>query len=1071
MPVADSIPDQGVGDAAPIIPKGPVEPSGVLENLTAGYRAARAGPASTNEHQNNAESPYYDQIVNALNARGHRTSDLVAVTPGAWGYTGPKNVPTNENGIAMIPGAPRPFRNPLGLGPIVSHDNPLAWGQREVASIWAAVNEERKRNPSFLKDLPDQNALQAKAHADRQQTFAQSQDISDRAGWMGKVAGFVGGIAAAPFEPESYVGGPGVGAAGKTVAATILKHAVAEGGVNAISGALALPGMIADSHAMGTDMTAGDMVKQVGEQAAFGAVAGSARVVVPKLIAPVGKAAVRVAEQAVDHLPQPVKTAAMTASIRAGTIEDRAMVHEVRRGYAPFTVNSSATPDETAAIHTVERDADVREASPFHRAGDPQNDNRLSAVMASLGIEQKPPAVLSPAPLPAGHPASPVPAPAGGYVGAITKAEGLGGNPNSSSYGYGQFTKSTWLATYRKHFGGGGKSDEQVLALRTDKNVGSQMIQAYGSDNGDYLRRHGAEDSNGNRSLAHFLGPADAVKVLQADPGKAIESIIAPASFAANKKLLQGKSASELIAWAHKRVGEASGAPVARADSIPDVEPYDDAVDESLPPIEHRTFRPDELITDAAAMQYKSGGDETGVTDRLRGVEQWNPLLSGKAVVWERADGKFVVADGHQRLGLAQRLAAADPTQNINLDAVVLREADGVTAQQVRVAAALKNIAEGTGSAVDAARVLRDAPHGIRQLPPNAENVKTARGLADLSNDAFGAVLNNVIDPRAAAEIGRYAGNQPATHMALIKLLKDASITTPGPASTVVRQALADGFGQSTEHQLGMFEDVAPQQSLYGPAAKVLETAKRQLRDEKRSFKTLTQNETRIEAAGNKLDRAANQGKVTNSETAIAIIDATAHSSGPVRDALLAAARKHLAGDSRGAVAGFLHDLGGIDLHAAARGVSEGSGTGSLSEPLGHTLGAGEADTGVAEGRGVSGGPTAYDQAREVEQASLGFSDPVSADAEKQTAGVEHDLKMELDPNLAARQAQEVALKVEAPMRSTAEQDSTMGSPLFDSADQPSFRLSEDGDEMTFGDILKQADSDLSAIDAVRNCL
>jgi len=68
---------------------------------------------------------------------------------------------------------------------------------------------------------------------------------------------------------------------------------------------------------------------------------------------------------------------------------------------------------------------------------------------------------------------------------------------------------------------------------------------------------------------------------------------------------------------------------------------------------------PDRIAVDADAYQFKGGADALGVTERLRGVERWDELLAGIVVVHERADGRLFIADGHQRLALAQRARAA----------------------------------------------------------------------------------------------------------------------------------------------------------------------------------------------------------------------------------------------------------------------------------------------------------------------------------------------------------------------------------------------------------------------------
>jgi hypothetical protein len=67
----------------------------------------------------------------------------------------------------------------------------------------------------------------------------------------------------------------------------------------------------------------------------------------------------------------------------------------------------------------------------------------------------------------------------------------------------------------------------------------------------------------------------------------------------------------------------------------------DEAVGETLQiegkAVGFRSIDPREIETDPNTFQFKSGGNEEGVTDRLRGVTRWDPVSAGKAIVFERA--------------------------------------------------------------------------------------------------------------------------------------------------------------------------------------------------------------------------------------------------------------------------------------------------------------------------------------------------------------------------------------------------------------------------------------------------
>lgn len=103
-----------------------------------------------------------------------------------------------------------------------------------------------------------------------------------------------------------------------------------------------------------------------------------------------------------------------------------------------------------------------------------------------------------------------------------------------------------------------------------------------------------------------------------------------------------------------------------------------------------------------------------------------------------------------------------------------------------------------------------------------------------------------------------------------------------------------------------------------------------------------------------------------------------------------------------------------------------------------------------------------------------GIDDPVGAEAAAIADNGFHDLRAAVeaaDPNIAARQRQEAQLGAEAPMRARADQESTIGSPLFDAVDQGALNIDIDGRSMSAADAIKEIDADQAAIDAIKGCL
>lgn len=138
------------------------------------------------------------------------------------------------------------------------------------------------------------------------------------------------------------------------------------------------------------------------------------------------------------------------------------------------------------------------------------------------------------------------------------------------------------------------------------------------------------------------------------------------------------------------------------------------------------------LKTDAKRFQYKVKDiGEDGVTGELKGVNKWNPELAGAMLVWrDPENGQDYVINGHHRHELANRLGAEEMN---------VRYIDAPTAKEARARGALANIAEGRGSAIDAAKYLRDSGQDVEHL--RAAGISLAGKVA---NDA--TILKNLAD-------------------------------------------------------------------------------------------------------------------------------------------------------------------------------------------------------------------------------------------------------------------------------------------------------------------------------------
>ena len=434
-------------------------------------------------------------------------------------------------------------------------------------------------------------------------------------------------------------------------------------------------------------------------------------------------------------------------------------------------------------------------------------------------------------------------------------------------------------------------------------------------------------------------------------------------------------------------------------------------------------FDPDDLEVDARTFQYKSTGDQFGVTDKYRQTKTWDPIKAGQVIVYEYADGRRVIADGHQRLGMAKRIKASDPSQDPIMYGVLLRENDGITPTQAMTIAARKNITEGManepGSKVlDVAKLERAVPGALSDpsLPVGSSLIRQARDLVELSDEAFGAVINEVVPSNYAAIVGRLVKDQDK-QVPILQVLADTAPANATQAEAIVRQAMASEFDEAI--QVGLFGEELVKTSLFNERAQVLDAALKQLRRDRNVFNSLVENRARIEGEGNVLAAVQNQTRSEIDGTAIQLIQTIANRKGDLSDALTAAARTlNETGNAAAASRSFVDAV----RTAVERGDFNGADVGST----------GRAIDVAEEGNRLAASPAR----KELE----GFDEPDSPALQRQADQLERDY---LEPDPVAREgeqalipgveqvtdAQRAQLEVDRPLRGG---DEPMTAGLFD---------------------------------------
>lgn len=988
-------------------------------------------------------------------------------------------------------------------------------GTVNAESVWRDV--ERFRQQGRFKELPATiDEFEQQWRARKREEIAAGEDVMARGNMLVNLAG---GAVGAMADPVNIYTLP-LGGVGKTALMRILN----QGFTQATIQTLQLPGVQAQREDLGRrDLSMEEAGLFVGGAfvggAAFQGLFEGGRVVLPPLF-----------EKAVaanwDRLPQGLRD---RWAARA-TIVDEAGAERLFTDLYPYAVpDHLRSPEVSAALAELRRLGEVEGASPFANTleGMDTHVERMQAALRALeegrvAGESELRGTASAAPVAA---PAPRPAPAGtqGFdletVKAAIRGPESGGNPNarngmgSSATGLYQFVEDTFVGVYRKEFGVSEAAARQAWATsRNNVDVQERLMNRLTLDNAAALQRAGLATDPGNLYLAHFAGAGKAIELLRAPPEAPVSGFFSAKALKQNPTYLLNKDGTpktvgEAIAIIRSKVGDPAQVSPAPIDPrLYEPELRNPALDAERPvvvlndqPIGTATFRASEIGVDAELMQFKSGGDQFGVTDRLRSVEQWDSYQAGFVTVWEALDGRRLIADGHQRLGLAKRIGA-QTGEDIPINAYVLREADGVTAADARAITALKNVAEGSGTKTDAAKVFRElAPEEIdaalRRMAKGGEFIRDARGLARLEKEAFGSIVNEVIPENYGASIGQLV-EDPALHMGMVRVLAETQPANRRQAEAIIRQALDAGVVKETQDSLFGPEDLMT--GLFAQRAKLLDRALLELKRLKGAFGVAVRNADTLEAGGNTIDVAGSAAQVDANALALALVDRLALRKGNAVNELLTRSAERIAAGEKPATVlrDFIAEIRKLDLAAIAREGDDAGGRGA-----GDGTGRG-ADDAADEGGFFDDGPgffgrDAFDDGpspAELDAAAAAKPrsdhtdlppDPDPRFAEPDGEGIVaaadsawHDIDAAVkgadatDPNIAARQKQEAQLGAEAPMRAPVDQDGTIGLELFDSIDQKSlFDLGDGRGERSVADIRAEIDGDRAAIQSIRNCL
>jgi hypothetical protein len=294
----------------------------------------------------------------------------------------------------------------------------------------------------------------------------------------------------------------------------------------------------------------------------------------------------------------------------------------------------------------------------------------------------------------------------------------------------------------------------------------------------------------------------------------------------------------------------------------------------------------DDLEVDPERFQFKLNTDESGVTKELKGVKTFNPEFGGVIAAWkDPEDGKSYVVNGHHRHELASR--TGHPS-------LAVRYIEAKTAKEARAVGALINMAEGRGTAVDAAKFMRDSGVGPEELEKRGVSLhgrlaEDATALTSLSDKTFDKLARGDLDHAKALGVAKNLP-KPELQDQLFRLLDKREEAGKDLPLKVIEE-MAREMGETPTHtttESTLFGDIEDEESLFVPRNELKAAVRADLAKELNDFSAVASSRRAgaVAGAGNVLNLEENKKRADAAAEAKWTFDQLANRSGAISTAL-----------------------------------------------------------------------------------------------------------------------------------------------------------------------------------------
>ena len=296
------------------------------------------------------------------------------------------------------------------------------------------------------------------------------------------------------------------------------------------------------------------------------------------------------------------------------------------------------------------------------------------------------------------------------------------------------------------------------------------------------------------------------------------------------------------------------------------------------------TIPVENIAVDPKRFQFKEAGQltRTGQSGSLSDTDVFNADLANVISVWrDPVDNKTYVVNGHNRLARAVRA---------NRGSINVRFMDAASASEARLKGAMQNIAEGNGTPIDAAKIMRESAMSSEDMvaqgmPKSGAIFAKAAPLAKLPDELFNQVARGDMTIDIGAAIGSSgAEEQVMRDLASAAKRKKWSAAKTAEAASIARFAQVESVDDPNALGLPGFDQLLS--SDFSKQLEVRVAIRGQLRAEINALSAAasTKKAGYLEQAGNVIDVEASGAARASAQQGEAVFNRLANMSGPLSD-------------------------------------------------------------------------------------------------------------------------------------------------------------------------------------------